>query len=826
MQSIIFYLAIVGMAVIVVWCLRNDTVGPKGRTRGILALRERRTPDKPATRRGARLWQRALGGRLRRPPALLLVAVLAFAAGWPGSPGAQALPSGSALSGDLRRDAEGHLVVVPPSESAPSSAPTPSAVVAPATQPHAAAARPVPAKPAAIQVPAGPPPPPTAAPPSPAVRSAARPPSSCLQPSVTCLEVMQAGTPSDLQPLTFGQAFARGDVPSGSTLAARDEAGHDLALQIDQRSTFADGSLRFAVLSTEIPGMAAGERRQVALSRVAKSAPPALPPGEVTGGIKEIRVDLVVARQTAAEPSRHYSAVVGTSTPPRSTWLNGPVAVERVYAVPLLSDGGDPHPHLTVRVYWRRYLRSAADRADVVVENDWTFQPGPRDWTYDVTIQRDGTTVVAHKGVPHYQHGRWHAVVWSAGRSEPGVAENTRYLLRSGAVPHYDETLTIPDGVLARDAQKLAAADTGPMGTAMVATYMPSTGGRPDIGPLPRWAAIALLTMDRRALAVLFANAEAGAGVPIHFRDKSTDLPVSLDDHPRLALLYGHALLTEALPAVVSTATPWTPDSAHHPSLSYLPFLLTGDLFYLEEVQFWANWVMGSVDPLYRLGSRGLVSSNQVRGQAWALRTLGEAATITPDGHPLKRYFVEKLADNMTWYVEHYPRNANAEKAPRLGFIEKPDQPGVMGPWQQDFLFLAVGHLWELGVPGAEEFARWLARFDVGRWTSDSAGYCHTAAPAYYITVRRKSNNTIIDTWADLYRENWPSAGGICPAAFVGGYPNAPDGYVANAYAMLGLAADMTVPGALEAQHRLRAEAPGMLAAFSEDPTFDIVPRQ
>ena len=42
--------------------------------------------------------------------------------------------------------------------------------------------------------------------------------------------------------------------------------------------------------------------------------------------------------------------------------------------------------------------------------------------------------------------------------------------------------------------------------------------------------------------------------------------------------------------------TPWTLDRAHQPSLAYIPYLMTGDLYYLEEMHFWASYDLGASD--------------------------------------------------------------------------------------------------------------------------------------------------------------------------------------------------------------------------------------
>src|SRR5581483_9035600 len=50
-------------------------------------------------------------------------------------------------------------------------------------------------------------------------------------------------------PVTFGQTFKPGDIPSGSTVSATTASGTAITLQVDPKATNADGSLRHAVLT-------------------------------------------------------------------------------------------------------------------------------------------------------------------------------------------------------------------------------------------------------------------------------------------------------------------------------------------------------------------------------------------------------------------------------------------------------------------------------------------------------------------------------------------------------------------------------------------------
>ena len=70
-----------------------------------------------------------------------------------------------------------------------------------------------------------------------------------------------------------------------------------------------------------------------------------------------------------------------------------------------------------------------------------------------------------------------------------------------------------------------------------------------------------------------------------------SDLPLNLETQPGIALLSGQS--SPALPVVRNIANPWTPDVSHQASFAYIPYLITGDLYYLEETVFWASWNMG-----------------------------------------------------------------------------------------------------------------------------------------------------------------------------------------------------------------------------------------
>ncbi len=369
---------------------------------------------------------------------------------------------------------------------------------------------------------------------------------------------------------------------------------------------------------------------------------------------------------------------------------------------------------------------------------------------------------------------------------------------------HYDEHLAIPASVIEADFNGLAKIDTGIMGSANVLYYFGTTGGRADIGPVPRWTTLYLLSMDPREYTVMMANADASGSIPIHYRDRRTDRPVDVDDHPH-----------EALPRAINGDTPWSPERAHQPSLAYVPYIVTGDRYYLEETQFWATWNLLSNES----GAVGLVLGTfQTRGDAWSLRAVAEAAEITPDRDPAKPYFQAKLEQNLRFAESQYARRSNP-----LGLDAIMNRGDRFAPWQADFLILVLSQIQANGYAGAETFMRWLAIPALGVWTNEPNGYCRMNAPPGGLTMRRPGGGGLVTTWKELQELNFPQQAG-CPTAFPKeAYDGSPIGYVANAMAAAAVLSDIEVPGARPLFDALNERESGV--NFARDPTFRVVPR-
>lgn len=523
-----------------------------------------------------------------------------------------------------------------------------------------------------------------------------------------------------------------------------------------------------------------------------------------------------------ANPAERLSQMIKSGADAR---LRGPVAVEYTIVTPFIEKvSGKEHPQLTARIHARFAQDPTGDRHDVALENNWTFQPNSGNLVYDSKISRGGKVVRSQPAFTHYHHARWHTLVRPQGAPQVRLVHNMPYFFASHATWNYALDLDIPESVLAEEAARLAKRSNDPMDGAFITPYFPTTGGRPEIGPLPRWTALYLITQDERARASMLANADAAATIPIHYRDKDTDNPVDLDRHPGIALRIGQAKGRDALPPTNPAETPWTPDTAHQGSFAFIPYLVTGDRYYLDETLFWASWNLAAMNPDYREQAKGLIHANEIRGQAWALRSISEATYALPDKDPQQRYYRNILRENLKWYVERYPNNPMPDAVSPLGAMEQGDKFGQTAPWQNDFMALVVGLIAQRRDTQAKTYFDWLSRFTVGRFTHEEEGFCRFRAPGYWIRIRDMQGNPI-RTWEDLYESNWPHDAPCTVTKPLDGNPSSPSSYVAYARAALALAKDVNEKNAVEASAWLALHTAAIRELFSKDPTWAIVPQ-
>ena len=629
--------------------------------------------------------------------------------------------------------------------------------------------------------------------------------------------------------ISFGQIFAAGAVQRGDHLLAMLD-GHAAAIQMDAKAFHADGSVRHAVITLALPGLRSGQELSGVIARQAGSdgaqaspaqAPPAyvpIPPLEVAvslkgsdGAVRKIGVNL----QAVAQDS-------GNAAP--TPWISGPLAEERRYKAEV-----DDHLQILFDVF--RPVDGPA-RVDVIFHNDWTGIRQGDERVYDVDMNLAGTPVYQARGVRHYAFATWHHLLWTDGGPSVRVVPDLVALETAAAVPRYALDFRISREVSGDIAKAGNNAKDTPLQSGTVDHHMPDSGNRWDIGPLPTWAVIDLMAPSQTTRKLLMANADAAGSVPWHLRERKTGTPITIDAHPKAWLdSRGEGTVQEGLlPEIFHEETPsWTLDDAHQPALTYLPYLLTGSQYYRDELASQAAYVLLYYDPDYRGGNQGLIMGIhdegwwQVRGYAWSLRTMANAAYILPAADPLRDYFDAKLRNNLTKLVEIFVRDRKLKAAgPMEGWVDGAyGAAGGTAPWQQGYLAVVLSWINDMGYADAGRMVAWMSPFLSGPFVNGDQGFDPERGAAYILRVSNPDNGQLLDSWAVSFKESglaqrsageivetWQDYGRIAEAALAGVLSIAP------------------TPQAQQAYDFVQARTARISWPYAKgDPTFAILPR-
>lgn len=642
--------------------------------------------------------------------------------------------------------------------------------------------------------------------------------------------------PQETVPFTFGQVFRVGDMRAGSGLAGRFDNGDKIPLQVDVKALHADGSVRHAIISGIHSALFGKETRKMELIPAPAGTESHKPDGKMPVGRVEITVN-----------GEKY-ATSGNNILKHSMWLEGQFANEIHATLALVNDKSMEHPHIHARAKLREYSNGTV-RLDLTIENDWAYEKDPQNFTYDVLVDIGGKKVYEQKALMHYHHARWRKVFWIGNEPQMHIRHDARDIIETRALANYDD-ITIAQTAIDSLAKEANSDKFKAFGIGYAASYMPNTGGRRDIGLLPQWAVVDLLSQDPGVRKGHLGTADLAGSWSIHYRDQKTDQPISIIDFPYMTIL-GRSSDTnnpktgnsEAFPKVIDGKTPYTHDSDHQPNLAYLAYMITGDYYYLEELQFWAMYNVFSRNPNYREREKGLVWRAQVRDEAWSMRSLAEAAYITPDNDRLKSHFTNFVDNNLAWYNKNFTDNPNANKLgandslgsfayPKSG----PNKLTGISSWQDDFLTQAIGHVADLGFKEAERYLAWKVKFPIGRMIGEGVDPSGAmGADESGALLIKLPDETRFTTPKQVYEATMNNVIGKVPsmnsaaqaigvaAGSMQGYANSAIGYPSNMQPALAYAYQISDEGK-QAWKRFmqRSQIPN----YSSDPQFAIVPRQ
>ncbi|WP_149537287.1 beta strand repeat-containing protein [Siccirubricoccus phaeus] len=556
---------------------------------------------------------------------------------------------------------------------------------------------------------------------------------------------------------SLGQVFAAGEVPAGGKLLAR--IGTSLVpVQLDVKTTWPDGSAKMAVLTVERPALAAGQSVEVSLVAGKAAAAPDIDLATALAG-HSFTLDLAMADGSTQHVDVLAALKQALAEGTASFWQAGPLATEARVEIPV---AGSLRLVFDVTAY-----KDGGFNVSAQFNNDVAMQAAGGRVAYGVTARLDGRQVLAET-LDQGQYQNWHQDFSSTGRDggqglgapEAGwlnIRQDVAKLAALGAVADYDLALEVPEAKLDAYATAMAAAGWGdPLATNGVATFMPMTGARADIGFTTQANTAWLLSQDARAAGYALGQAETAGAVPWNFHDAANGTWLNTDNYAQLWTdsrggtgRVGDTKST-GLVQQVDGQTGWVTDRAHQPDLSYVPYLLTGERWILDNLMAQAAWnVMGTWAAM-RGDDDILVNGGQVRGSAWALRQIDEAAWAAPDGSAEKAYFTKVSAANWAWLVSQIPA-WTAQQGEAHGWLPGDyGTAGNMAPWQQDYFASTAIAAAARGNQDALTFLEWMSNFLVGRFQAADQGFPLHDGAAYNLAVSDPATGRLYQSWAEI----------------------------------------------------------------------------
>jgi hypothetical protein len=404
-------------------------------------------------------------------------------------------------------------------------------------------------------------------------------------------------------------------------------------------------------------------------------------------------------------------------------------------------------------------------RVEVVVELGKVFSGTPANLgAYNVKIYRGGQLLASVDVPQHYWFSRWR---WQSA-PRPIKGDVATYISQ-GLLPPYDRssaTGQICTALLGRPGSTCTTTSTTSatapavmttftaytiMGLAGLQAYMPNTGERDDIGLVTEPQAQYICTGQGVPLNALRAQAEAAGTLPWHLRDENTGAPINFRTYS------GASWYSESVgsPYIRMTGTPITVDTAHQPAVAYVPYLLTGDPYHLEDLQFQANYSWGAMPPRYR------PSIGQSRAFAWHMRSLAQCARMTPAAVPSwllpQSYWAGFLQQHRQFLEQYYVNDAAPLRSVfrSTGSIDDGRDEGAsapggtwVDPWQEEFMASVMGWIIGMGFTDWQTAFDWKIGSTIAR-TGATSGWVRAHATPYRMILRDSRTSPLARSWSE-----------------------------------------------------------------------------
>jgi hypothetical protein len=442
-----------------------------------------------------------------------------------------------------------------------------------------------------------------------------------------------------------GVVFKKGDVPAGSSVEVR-RKGAPIAAQFDQRATWSDGSLKFAVMHLRDTAFAASEARIYDLVRVEVGTFNNTATSTISDITSRYRFAIGFPNHKQTDDGKVFTTVgSGVAAADFAAHMSVPTRVEMHHAGSVC-DGwigwgmaGDvgsqvPDPHL--KVNWHADIWKNPNGSLYAVEiaaepaQDWWSVPNKTLRTYDALLVDSllsgaASVIGGYKAVVHPYKSRWITCQNGGGNNRGrrhwvgGACPTLTYLPNKA---YWIATGLVPPLNLAAKPAPYAAINGGaatyvPCGSQSHRNNIDGTGGYEGRGILPNPDCVAFLRQTAEDVACARVNAHVGLHVFLHYRSNRTrkrpgdavadiaNTPISMimglsrgtapsydftaDGMPQPVHAYADGRTTpQGKDGYVGPAggdgvwSTTTGDSSHAVNYSYFMYLLEGERYHLE----------------------------------------------------------------------------------------------------------------------------------------------------------------------------------------------------------------------------------------------------
>jgi len=526
------------------------------------------------------------------------------------------------------------------------------------------------------------------------------PPPPAPAPSGGVMQLTLTSATSGTLPFAAGYTFRQGDIPAGQGVVVSGATA-----QATIKSTWPDGSARIAVIAGTYTS--AGSPVTLTMSAGTASTGTVLTTSDLDAALAGNNVIVDAGGLGLAS----WSAGADWASP-FATWVSGHRMSSWIYRKPVGSD-----THLVAWLEVRLYAGGAVEILPWI-ENGYLNVASPTNKSATYTFSMGGTT--RFSGVIDLKHHQRTPLISGTGLShwlgtDPGVTmrHDVAYLMSTEMVPTY-RALTPAGASVVSSVCPTTFAPLQQGGYTYQSDSMSSGGAAGPIGLLPThdvlYLTCAAADAARVYKAVVFNGYSAGR-YRHHYRDETTNRPPLTSAYPTL-------WIDNNTPTPSGGEGPER-DIAHHPSVGFMAYLVTGRWYFMEEAALSAsfNHFVKSFNSVMRDGSKGLFQSCfgawQTRSAAWTMRTWAQALAIIPDADTtLKADYLQVWHENVDKFHAQYV----VQPGNPWGWVEPGEEYdatfrlGHGAPWQQDFVSAAVGYSRALDLTtDATRKARWQA---------------------------------------------------------------------------------------------------------------------